>query len=129
MKLTDKEISSVIKLSPLDRYKHALKNIAGQGYLYSIIDENDDYVIMGTYDAQPMVSIWPAKEYASRCIDTFGGTHIVEIDLDDFLEELIVFFKANSILINVFSVDSQSGFVVDWQEFKRDIEGELERYS
>lgn len=129
MQLTDKEISNVIKIAPFDRYKHAIKNIVGQEKLYSIVDENDDYIIMGITDDKPMVSIWPAEEYARHCLKIFEGAYIVEIELDGFLDELVAFFKKNSILINVFSIDKKPGFVVSWEELKRDIEEELEKYA
>jgi len=75
-----------------------------------------------------VISIWPAKEYALATFDKIGEKKVKEFSLNDFYK-MIPYIKQHNILINVFSVDQNTGFVVAINEFIEDLNSELEKYS
>ena len=57
-----KEVESVSKLIPLERYRYFIKKIADYEELWTIIDENGDYALSDIDDIV-LISFWSAKEY------------------------------------------------------------------
>ncbi|WP_286857287.1 MULTISPECIES: DUF2750 domain-containing protein [Sphingobacterium] len=72
---------------------------------------------------------WPFPEYALlSAVKEWSDYSPKEITLDEFEEDVIDLIEHHNYLINVFSVDSKAGFVVNVKEFARDISDELEKY-
>jgi len=70
--------------------------------------------------------IWSAGIFAERCaLDAWVGFDYKEITLETFQEELIEFIEAENLLLNIFSVGTKTGFVVELDEFVRDLVDEL----
>ncbi|QRY58012.1 DUF2750 domain-containing protein [Sphingobacterium siyangense] len=128
MKITDKEIQAVTKLAPFDRYKYFLKRVADTERMYTLVNGNNEYAlseVKGNY----VFSLWPFREYALLSIvGEWDNYQVKEITLDEFENEVIDFIEENKYLINVFTVDSKAGFIVNLIEFARDLSDELKKY-
>ncbi|WP_312365506.1 DUF2750 domain-containing protein [Sphingobacterium sp.] len=126
--LTEKEISSVARLLPLDRYKYFLKRVADTERMYTLVNGDNEYAlseVKGNY----VFSLWPFREYALLSIvEEWDNYQVKEITLDEFENEVIEWIEQNNYLINIFSVDSKAGFVVNLREFVRDLSDELKKY-
>lgn len=123
--LSEKEIASVVKLAPFDRYKYFLKRVADTERMYTLVNGNNEYAlseVKGNY----VFSLWPFREYALLSI--VGEWDNYQVTLDEFENEVIDFIEENKYLINVFTVDSKAGFIVNLIEFARDLSDELKKY-
>lgn len=123
-----KEIESVIKLEPIERYKYAMKKIADWEVFYTLLDEDGNY-ILSELDGNKLFPLWSAKEYAELClINGWENYTIKEFNLDDLENEIIDFIADENCLINVFPVEDRTGFVVSLKEFSQDLGEELKNY-
>lgn len=118
-----KEIEKVISLEPLKRYKYFIKKIADRELLYTLFDNNGEYAI-SEIDGNNLIPLWSDKEYAELCkVSGWEDCSIKELMLEDLNNILKLGY-----LLNVFPVYDRTGFVVDSEEFARDLNEELENY-
>lgn len=123
-----KEIENVQKLEPFNRYQYFIKKIADFEMLWTIIDENDDYAV-SEVDGFHLISFWTAEEFISSNLDEgWRNCKPIRLTLEDLQEEVFDIISSENFLINVFPVNGRSGFVVNLDEFKRDLDEELENY-
>lgn len=126
--LSEKEISSVLRLIPLDRYKYFLKRVADTERMYTLVSGNNEYAL-SEVENNYLFSVWPFKEYTLlSAVGEWEDYQVKEITLEEFEDEVIDLIEQNNYLINVFSVDSKAGFVVNLMEFARDLSEELKKY-
>ena len=77
-----------------------------------------------------MFPMWSHKEFAQLNLDNgWENFEIIEISLDKLEKEIIPFISDNNYRINVFPLNNKTGFVVNIEEFRRDLEIELEDYQ
>lgn len=127
--MNQKEIESVIALEAKERYKYLVKKIADFEILFTLTDQQGNYVI-SELDSHKLFPIWSAKEYAELC--KIGGWEyytIKEFNLDDFENHIIDFIVDENCLVNAFPIYDKSGFVVSLKEFARDLNEELKNYE
>ena len=126
--MNDKEIESVSNLEPFKRYQYFIKKIADYEELWTIVDENGDYALSDV-DDKVLISFWSAKEYIdSNLSDGWENCKPKKLTLDDLEDEIFDLIASENYLINVFPVNGKSGFVVDLDEFARDLSDELKNY-
>ncbi|MCT2561814.1 DUF2750 domain-containing protein [Chryseobacterium herbae] len=127
--MNSKEIENVIKLEPHERYKYFIKKVADWEIFFTMVDKEGNYVT-SELDSQKLFPLWSAKELAELC-KTSGWEEftIKQIDLDVLENEIIDYIADSGCLINVFPVYDRTGFVVNLQEFTRDLSEELKNYS
>lgn len=126
--MKDKEIENVSGLEPYNRYQYFIKKVADFEELWTIIDENGDYAFSDV-DDKVLISFWSAKEYIdSNLNDGWKNCKPKKITLDDLEDEIFDLIASENYLINVFPVSGKSGFVVDLDEFARDLNDELKNY-
>lgn len=129
MNISKKEIENVSKLESFKRYRYTIKRIADFEELWTILDKNSDIALSDIED-QTFVSFWPAKEFIGSNLNLeWEECSPYKFDLDDFEEKLIPLIKMENYLINVFPVEGKSGFVVNLDEFIRDLNDELKQYE
>lgn len=132
MKVSQKEIESVLKLEPFQRYKYFMKRVADWEVMYSI-KKDDEWALAEVEDEGEvfkLFSLWNAEEFAElNAIGEWEGYDVAEISLDSFEEVIIPIIESSNYLINVFSVREETGFVVDLNEFLRDLQNELDRFK
>jgi hypothetical protein len=129
MKVTEKEIESVSKLEPFRRYQYCLKRIADHTIIYSLKMDDGNWAI-SMVENNNLFPIWPAAEYAKNCaINEWERFSVIAMPFDVFQTDLMVNIAIEKFLLNVFPVGATTGFVVDLEEFIRDLRVELEKYE
>ena len=129
MDLTLKEIEKVSNLSPFERYKYFIKKVADFEELWTIVYDNKD-LALSEVDNNTLVSFWTSEQFIMNNLN--GGWEKcipLKIDLDDFESIFIPLIVENNYLVNIFPVNGKSGFVVNINEFTRDLNEELENYE
>lgn len=128
-KINKHEIRSVLNLAPQKRYLYFIKRVVDFNAVWLLFDKDGKWA-EAFMDEYKLVSLWSAKEYADLLIEgPWAGCSSKSLSLEDFYYTLIENFGEDLFLINVFSKPGKAGFVVDLEEFKRDISKELEKYS
>lgn len=128
MTISKMEFNALCKLEPYSRYMYFIKKFADMGIMYSLVNEKNKFAIAEVSNKM-LISFWPAKDFA---ITLATGKWVkyseYEISLDSFNEKVIPEIKQNGYLINIFPLFDKSGFVVDVEEFVRDLNTELNNY-
>ena len=129
MKINKKEISIVSELEPLNRYKYFVKRVADFEILYTIVD-NDGRLAISQVENHKLVSFWSAHEFAKPyLIDEWKDYEVKQIAMEEFEESFIDLIVEEGYLINIFPVRNKAGFVVNINEFVRDLSEEYEKYT
>ncbi len=125
--MNPKEIENVIALIPFERYKYFIKKVADWEVFFTLVDENSEY-ILSELDNHLLFPLWSDKEYVELCkINGWEKYEVMELNLDDLENEIIDFVVEKNCLLNVFPVYNRTGFVVNVQEFSRDLREELDK--
>jgi len=127
--ITSEEIAVVSKLLPIDRYKYFIKKIADYKEVWCLKDEEGNYALSEIED-EVLFSLWSDVKFVENCLeDDWKDYTPVKLSLDEL--ETIVFpiIKEKGYLIDVFPVPGKTGFIVDLDEFVRDLAEELENYE
>jgi hypothetical protein len=129
MKLNSTEVEKVSLLDPIKRYHYFLKRVADNELMYTLIDKEGNYAISRIED-QYMLPLWSSIEFVELCLINGWGKYVIkEISLNDFEEEITDYISDKNYLINVFPVYEKTGFILDLEEFSRDLSEELENYE
>ncbi len=129
MKNDQKEIEKVSSLDPFKRYSYLIKRIADSETVYMLVDKENNF-IYSEFEDEQLIPVWSSFEFAESClINGWEEAIIKEIPLDFFEEVVYKIIEENSYLINVFPVSDKTGFIVNLEEFSRDLNEELENYS
>jgi hypothetical protein len=128
IKITEQEIEAVSKLEPFQRYQYFIKRVADTEKMYTLADRDGNFAIT-ILEGISVFSIWSSTQFALKCAeDEWSGFIVKEIILEEFEEETVDVIEENGWLLNVFSVKGKSGFVVDINEFARDLSEEMKKY-
>jgi hypothetical protein len=125
----NKEIEAVSALKPFERYKYLIKKIADTENLYCLRTHKGNWAL-STVHGRELFPIWSAAEFAERC--AFGGWEgfkVEELELIAFQNELSRLVENEAFLLNIFPVGHTTGFVVELNDFMRDLEEELLKYD
>jgi hypothetical protein len=129
MNLNIQEIKGVSKLNPYKRYKYFIKRVADFEELWTIVDENGD-IALSYVDNKILVSFWTAQDFIkSNLSGNWKKCVPLKINLDNFESDTMPLIIENNYLINVFPINNKSGFVVNLDEFTRDLNEELKNYQ
>lgn len=127
MKLSEKEIQSVIALDGNKRYEYFIKRIVDTEHLYGLY--NDGWAMASDGD-EKIFPVWSAKDYAEMCAnDEWNGFQAKEFSLEDFLEELIPSLKQDGMRVGVFYTPHNKGVVPSFEQLESDISEEMKRYE
>lgn len=128
MKLTDKEIESVIQLDSEKRFEYAIKRIADNERLYSAKFPDRDYAIIPYHDTY-LFPVWSACQYCERCIDV-STMQCVEISLDQFVNEIIDLISSYEWKLAVCPISNGDyGKITTLSEFCESLKSALEDYE
>ncbi len=128
MKLTYKEIESVIRRDSEKRFEYAIKRIADNESLYSAKFPDGDYAIIHG-DNNYLFPIWSDCQYCERCIDV-STMQCVEISLDQFVNEIIDLISSNEWELSVFPLSNGDyGKITTINEFCESLKSALEDYQ
>lgn len=125
--MNQKEIENVLKLEPFKRYEYFIKKVADFEQLWTIVDEDGDYAI-SEVDEFSLIPFWPAEEFVSLDLqEGWEDCTPLKLTLDDLRDNIFDVINSENYLINVFPVNGKSGFVVNLEEFSRDLNEELDK--
>ena len=128
-KISNQELLFVSKLQPFERYQYFLKRVADFQTLYTL-EDNYANLAIAEIEGNQIISLWPAPVFALACAtEKWDNCLVREIFLADF--ELIYTpeIRKKNLLLNIFSVPDKTGFIIDIDEFFRDLSTELEKYE
>jgi hypothetical protein len=124
-----KEIERVSMLSPKERYIYFLKRVADSEEFYSLKNNENEFII-SELEGNLLFPMWSAKEFAKNClVDGWENHKIISLNLDDLEEEIFDLIAKEKYLLNIFPVKEKTGFIVDLDEFARDLSNELKNYQ
>lgn len=128
MKTTNKEIEAVSQLEAFQRYEYFIKRVADSDKMYTLVDDYGNLAIADVENSA-VLSVWSAFEFAeNNAVDEWGSSSVKEITIEEFEEDIIDIIEKNNWLINVFSIKGKSGFIVDINEFAKDLSAEMQKY-
>src|SRR5687768_5906780 len=117
---TEKETESVLALSAFDRYQYLVEKAAEFEEMYSL-KKGDEWALADVED-KVLFSLWPAEVFAAReATGAWEGYKATAITLEEFENKLLPIITKAGCMFNMFSVDGRFGFVVDKEEFLRDL--------
>lgn len=124
----EKEIEAITALSAFDRYQYLVDKAAEFGEMYSL-KKGDEWALADIED-KVLFSLWPAEAFAAReATGAWEGYKAKAFTLEEFENALLPLITKAGCMFNVFSVDGKLGFIVDKEEFLRDLGEELDTYE
>ncbi|MHA3788660.1 DUF2750 domain-containing protein [Flavobacterium hauense] len=115
-------------LSPNELYPHFLKTIAETDELWTLID-NDGRFALFEVNNKTVFSVWPDETSIESNITPDWQDYIpFKINLDELEETIIPLIRQNNYFINIFPVDSRTGYLVALNDFVRELNRELKNY-
>lgn len=127
MKISEKQMEAILKLSGPERYKHFVKLIVDWEAVWGLYQNG--WALAATSEEKTVFPVWPAEEYAALCAkDEWEEYEPSSIDLNDFIEELLPNLKNDGVLVGVFYTPNDKGITPDIDQIVNDINKELEKY-
>lgn len=128
MEINKQQISTVSNLKPDERYSYFIKRLADFEIFYTLKNDSNEFVI-SELEENKLIHFWSSPEFAQLCLVEVWENHkIVEVSLEEFEDEIVDFIEENSILIDIFPVENRTGFIVNLNEFVRDLNVEFGKY-
>lgn len=130
LKISPKEIETLMSCNPDVRYQYTIKRIADTETLWTLGVDNQTFAIQKSGEDY-LLPIWSSKEFAI----IFGSTFMKEyncfpISLDNFEERIIDIICENGYLLNVFPTQTEEiGKVVGINSFSEDLSAALSEYN
>ena len=130
LKISPKEIETLMSCNPDVRYQYTIKRIADTETLWTLDVDNQTFAIQKSGEDY-LLPIWSSKEFAI----IFGSTFMKEyncfpISLDNFEESIIDIICENGYLLNVFPTQTEEiGKVVGINSFSEDLSAALSEYN
>ena len=130
LKISPKEIETLMSCNPDVRYQYTIKRIADTETLWTLGVDNQIFAIQKSGEDY-LLPIWSSKEFAI----IFGSTFMKEyncfpISLDNFEESIIDIICENGYLLNVFPTQTEEiGKVVGINSFSEDLSAALSEYN
>jgi hypothetical protein len=130
LKISPKEIETLMSCNPDVRYQYTIKRIADTETLWTLGVDNQIFAIQKSGEDY-LLPIWSSKEFAI----IFGSTFMKEyncfpISLDNFDESIIDIICENGYLLNVFPTQTEEiGKVVGINSFSEDLSAALSEYN
>ena len=126
LKLSSKEIDSVLKISPEKRYKYFINRVADSGLLWAGYDSN--WVTLQDENRYKLFPVWPNKEFAQLFFEKNSRNYLPKhIEVHDFIENFLIDLGEQNIAILVFPTPEKTGSTVCHQTLYNDLTQELSR--
>lgn len=124
IELSEKEIESVVVLSPDKRYKYFLNKVADTGFVWGLYE--DGWALAGDIENRQLIPLWPTKEYAMLCAkDIWKNYRPKSIEIHEFLDDLMKDLELANISLAVFYTPEDRGVIVKYENFSHDMLREL----
>ena len=127
MKISQKQIESVIMLTGSKRYKYFIKVIVDWEEVWGLYQNG--WALAATDDGQKVFPVWPTKEYAMLCSEKeWAGYEPKSFSLVNFMDELIPILKNDGVLLGIFYTQLDKGVTLAVDQVLEDLHQELENY-
>ncbi len=128
MQLNRKQIEAVMTLPGPKRYSYFIKVAADWEEIWGLYA--DGWALAATDDDQPVLPVWPAKEYADLCANgKWSGYVPKSISLESFMGELLPNLAKDGVLPGVFYTPSDRGIVPSVDALLAELNAELSLYQ
>jgi hypothetical protein len=128
MKITTKQIESVIRLPSPKRYDYFIKRIADSQTAWGLYATG--WAMAETSAGELVFPIWPASEYAGLCaVGDWAHFAPKEIDIEDLLDGLLPSLVERSTKLGVFYTPEDKGTMPDLALFQADLRRELAKFG
>jgi hypothetical protein len=112
-------------LPPQERYHHFINITAETDQLWTVIDKNGDFALF-EIDNKTVLSFWPEEAFIeSNLTPDWKDCIPYKLNIDILQEILIPKIRQNNYYINVFPVEAKTGYLVNLNDFVRDLNQEL----
>ena len=130
LKISPKEIETLMFCNPDVRYQYTIKRIADTETLWTLGVDNQTFAIQKSGEDY-LLPIWSSKEFAIIFESTFMKEYrCIPISLDNFEESIIDIICENEYLLNVFPTQTEEiGKVVGINSFSEDLSAALSEYN
>ena len=130
LKISPKEIETLMSCNPDVRYQYTIKRIADTETLWTLGVDNQTFAIQKSGE-DCLLPIWSSKEFAIKFGSTFMKEYrCIPISLDNFEENIIDIICENGYLLNVFPTKTEEiGKVVGINVFSKDLSAALSEYN
>lgn len=127
--INDSEITNVSKLTAFDRYEYFLKRAVDFEELWMLKSSDHEFVLSDIED-QTLITFWSNEEYVKQClIDDWRDYYPIKYSMDEFYDLIVPIIKKHNYLVEIFPIPNKTGFIVDLDEFLRDIQEEDTNYG
>jgi len=124
MRINQKQIESVLALPGPKRYAHFIKVAADQRCVWGLFSEG--WALAATDNGKEVFPLWPAREYAERCVcGVWSDYQPREIDLDTLFENLLPKLQESGTSVGVFPTPADKGVTPDLKQLEGDLRDEL----
>jgi hypothetical protein len=126
MKITAREMESVVRLPGKERYSYFVKRAADQNQVWGLW--NDGWAMGVTDEGTPTIPIWPAKEYADLCNEgDWNGFQPKAIPLRQFMQEMLPDLAGDGVRVSIFDTPSGDSVSVSDEDLISGLEAELSK--
>lgn len=126
MKFSQKKVDAVTALPGAERYSHFVKVAADLRAVWGLY--HSGWALVLDADGRPFFPIWPAAPYAAQCaISEWEGYQPRQIELDDFLEQLLPQLRQSNTGVAVFLTPTEQGTTPALEVIEADLRSELSR--
>lgn len=128
MKISQKQLESVLSLSREKRYKHFIKMIVDTEQVWGLY--NEEWAIALSDDNVVFLPLWPAREYAQFCANSeWSNYNPKSVILSEFTSQFLPSLGSENVLLGIFFTPIDKGIILNIDELLKDIFKELEWYS
>lgn len=128
MKISQNEIESVSQLNAFDKYNYFIKKVADFELMYSLVDTDGNIATL-EIDDNILLPFWSSSEYALlNAIKEWDNYEVKEISIEYFENEIIDVIESKNYLLSIFPIKEKVGFIVNLNEFAKDLSNEMDKY-
>jgi hypothetical protein len=126
--VNQKQIAAILSLPAPKRYDHFIKKVVGWRRVWGLY--SDGWAMSETASGEPVFPLWPETEYAQLCATgDWVGYEARDIDLGEFMEDLLPMLVERGILPGVFFVPEQGSIDVAIDQLMADLKQEIAKYE
>lgn len=113
-------------LSPADRYHYFIKAVAYSGEIWTVIDTDGNFTLE-EIDNNTFISLWTDESFIeSNLTPDWKNCIPYKLDMDALENVVIPMLRQNNYLINVFPLESRTGYIVTLADFIKDLNNALQ---
>lgn len=126
-RISEKQIEALFSTPGPGRFKHFVSRVADQEHAWGLWSEG--WATAGDATGVSSLALWPAREYAERCIaGAWAGYEAKELPIEDLLGSFGDTIRNQAVKISVFPTPSGRGVVVGIDQLRDALDSALAQY-